>query len=277
MANLLTITKKPHGFYDFVVNENLADIVTNDMNRFMGVGYFCHFKTVTGANVIKEQNITFGNITLIDGSPLATASSMDDLINKLESIGFFDWRDIGSGTGGIDRYEELIDTEPFFGNDGKVPIVDEAEMKLKYTSLPDVSYLDKFPTPLVAGMMLKVNAGATAYELVNALNVITQEIRAGYTETAPSEDKIFQALATIQASITGEIGFVDYARLEEDTQEFVVPEGKTAILAIVNYGANYLPETLNNTGESNTFTQTDDIVSFSETLVIGNYLVIFYQ
>jgi len=72
------------------------------------------------------------------------------------------------GSGGVNRYEELIDTEPFFGNDGKVPIVDEAEMKLKYTSLPDVSYLDKFPTPLVAGKILKVNAGATAYELVDA-------------------------------------------------------------------------------------------------------------
>lgn len=201
MANLLTITKKPHGFYDFVVNENLADIVTNDMNRFMGVGDFCHFKTVSGANVIKEQNITFGNITLIDGVPLATASSMNDLINKLDLIGFFDWRDIGGGTGGVDRYEELIDTEPFFGNDGKVPIVDEAEMKLKYTSLPDVSYLEKFPTPLVSGKMLIVKSDASGYEFVEAINVVTQEIRSGYTLTTTSEDKLSQALA-LKANLT---------------------------------------------------------------------------
>jgi len=166
MANLLTITKKPHGFYDFVVNEKLTDIVTNDMNRFMGVGDLCHFKTVSGANVIKEQNIAFGNITLIDGSPLATALSIDDLINKLESIGFFDWRDISSGSGGVNRYEELIDTEPFFGNDGKVPIVDEAEMKLKYTTIPDTSKLDQFPANGILGKMLIGNASG-GYDLID--------------------------------------------------------------------------------------------------------------
>jgi len=255
MANLLTITKKPHGFYDFVVNENLADIVTNDMNRFMGVGYFCHFKTVTGANVIKEQNITFGNITLIDGSPLATASSMDDLINKLESIGFFDWRDIGSGTGGIDRYEELIDTEPFFGNDGKVPIVDEAEMKLKYTSLPDVSYLDKFPTPIVAGKMLIVKSDASGYEFVEAINVVTQEIREGETGTTPSEDAVFQALAT--KANTGDIpdSLPQQLDFEANGVDNFIDIETTAIVKSVFYGSVIqLKEN---------WEQTDNIVTFT--------------
>jgi len=34
MANLLTITKKPHGFYDFVVNENLTDIAGSAAEAF---------------------------------------------------------------------------------------------------------------------------------------------------------------------------------------------------------------------------------------------------
>lgn len=78
-------------------------------------------------------------------------------------------------------------------------------------------------------------------------------------------------------SFSGALEFIDYPRLEEATNEFIIPTGKTAILAVVNYGANYFPETANNYGELNTFIQADDSVSFGETLSVGNYVVIFYQ
>lgn len=78
-------------------------------------------------------------------------------------------------------------------------------------------------------------------------------------------------------SFSGVFEFRDYPRLLADQQTFTIPAGKTAKFAIVNYGANYFPETVNNSGEANTFIQTDNIVSFTETLVIGNYVVIFYQ
>lgn len=167
MANLLTITKEIDGYFTFVLNGDSANAIRNTRNDLLTVGNLAHFKTANGANLIKEQDVLYSNVTIIDGVTSVVPTSVDDLFNELDNVGFFDWINGSGGSGGVDRYEELIDTEPFFGNDGKVPIVDEAEMKLKYTSLPDVSYLSKFPNPLVAGKILKVNAGATAYELVD--------------------------------------------------------------------------------------------------------------
>lgn len=166
MANLLTITKKSFGYYDFVVNGDTTNIVTNDRNDMTGVGIYCHFKTANGANLIKEQNITFGNVTLIDGVALPAPVSMDDLISKLDSIDFFAWRDVAGG-GGSTTYEGLTDTQPFFGQRGRIPVVNDAETELGYTDIPDVSYLNNFPTPLVANKILKVNGSGTAYILVD--------------------------------------------------------------------------------------------------------------
>lgn len=135
---------------------------------------------------------------------------------------------------------------------------------------------------------------------------ITQNIRSGYTQTVPSEDAVFKRFAEIITiinsltssnilneslasgttvtdalnnlnSFSGGLAFIDYPRLEEATNEFIIPTGKTAKFAVVNYGANYFPETVNNYGELNTFIQADDSVSFGETLAVGNYVVIFYQ
>ena len=166
MANLLTITKKPHGYYDFVVNGDTVNIVTNDRNDMTGFGNICNFKTANGANIIKQQNITFGNVTLIDGSPLAAPTSMDDLIAKLASIDFYAWRDAGSGSG-VDRFDDLADTFDYFGNNGQIPMVDEAQLKLIPYVLPDASYLNNFPTPLVPGKILRVKADNSGYELID--------------------------------------------------------------------------------------------------------------
>lgn len=196
MANLLTITKEADGYFTFVLNGDSANAIKNIRNDLLTVGNLAHFKTANGANLIKEQDVIYSNITIIDGASSIVPTSVDDLFNELDTVGFFDWINGSGGSGGVDRYEELIDTEPFFGNDGKVPIVDEAEMILKYTSLPDVSYLDNFPNPIVAGKMLIGKSDASGYEFIEAINVVTQEIREGETTTTPSEDAIFQALAT---------------------------------------------------------------------------------
>lgn len=166
MANLLTITKKSFGYYDFVVNGDTANIVTNDRNDMTGVGIYCHFKFANGANLIKQQNVTFGNVTLIDGVALPAPVSMDDLISKLDSIDFFAWRD-ATGGGGVDRFDELEDTFSYFGKDGQILRVNESELKLETFEMPDVDYLYNFPTPLVANKILKVNGSGTAYILVD--------------------------------------------------------------------------------------------------------------
>lgn len=274
MANLLTITTLPHEYFSFVLNGDTANPIKNDRNDLTAIGDIIHFKFANGANLIKEQNIIFSNITIIDGVTTLIPSSVEDLIDKLYGLGFYLWRD-NSGVG-TDRFDQLADTFSYFGKDGQVLRVNESQQKLETFAMPDVSYLSKFPTPLVAGMMLKVNSTASNYEFVNALNVITQEIRSGYTETTPSEDTIFNALSTIASSITGALEFVDFGRLESDQQDFLIPTGKTAKWAIMN-GAIYVLETENNTDQTNTFTQSGISVRTKETLVTENYFGIFIQ
>lgn len=205
MANLLTITKKPVGYFDFVLNGNVADIVTSSRNNMFGYINFCHFKTENGANIIKEQNIIFSNVTLIDGVTLPAAVSMDDLILKLESIGFFEWQTSGGGSGGVNRFDELLDTFNYVGKDGQVPFVDEAQLRLIAKALPNTDYLNFFPSPLESGKILRVNQDATEYIFEDAFNVVTQQIRENQTTTTPSEDAVFQALQSILGSITNQV------------------------------------------------------------------------
>lgn len=275
MANLLTIIKEPNDYFTFILNDNTVNAIKNTRNDLTTVGQFCHFKTSNGANLIKEQNILFGNITIINGGSTLIPLSIDDLFVKLISVGFFDWIN-GTGSGGVNRFDELDDTFQYFGKDGQVVRVNESELKLESFVLPDFSYLTKFPSPLVAGRILQVNETATAYEFVNAFNTVTQEIREGETETSPSENAIFLALQTISESIQGDVEFIDFPRLEEDQQDFIIPEGKTAIQAIVN-GAVYVPSTANNTDNSHTFSQTGTTVTTQESLVTGNYISFLIQ
>lgn len=166
MANLLTITKETDGYFTFVLNGDSANAIRNVRNDLLTVGDFAHFKTANGANLIKEQYVQFDNITIINGITTAIPTSVDDLFNELDNVGFFDWINGSGGSGGVNRYEELIDTEPFFGNDGKVPVVDEAEMKLKYRTIPDVTKLNQFPANGILGKILIGNASG-GYDLVD--------------------------------------------------------------------------------------------------------------
>lgn len=232
MANLLTITKKPVGYFDFVVNGDVANIVTNAQNAMLGYKEFCHFKTSDGANIIKEQNITFSNVTLIDGmTTLPQAVSMDDLILKLESIGFFDWQTSGGG-GGVNRFDELLDTFPYFGKDGQVPVVDEAQLRLIAQALPDVSYLSNFPSPLVQNKALKVNNAGTAYEFYDPINLVTQEIRETETETAPSEAAVFAALEAVSFG-----GLENQLDFEANGTDNFIDIGTTALVKSFFYGS----------------------------------------
>jgi hypothetical protein len=194
MANLLTITKEPNDYFSFVLNGDVATEIKNTRNDLLTVGNIAHFKTANGANLIKEQDVIYFNITIIDGANSLVPVSVDDLFSKLISVGFFDWIN-GSGGGGVDRFDELADTFSYFGNDGKIPMVDESQLKLVPFTMPNVAYLDKFPDPLEANKMLVVDPTGQFYIFTDPLNVVTQEIRELYTETSPSEDAVFKALA----------------------------------------------------------------------------------
>lgn len=193
MANSVIITKLSDGSFSFVVNGDTANIIINLRNDMLSFGDEIHIKTSEGANLIKLQQVLYNEITIVDGATLPVATSSFDLRLKLRSVGFWDW--MNSGGSGVDRYDQLEDTEPYFGNNGKVPVVNESELKLDYLTLPDVSYLSKFPSPLQPLKALRANSSGTAYEFYDAVNAVTQFIRSGYTLTSPSEDVLNSALA----------------------------------------------------------------------------------
>lgn len=193
MANSVVITKLSDGSFSFVVNGDILGQIINLRNDMTSVGNEIHIKTSEGANLIKLQQILYHEVTIVDGATLPVASSPLDLRIKLISVGFWDWMNPAGG-GGSNRFDLLLDTFPYFGNNGKIPMVDESQLKLIPFSLPDFSYLNLFPTPLVADKGLKVNSLATAYELYDIINVVTQFIRLGYTDTVPSEDIVYKAL-----------------------------------------------------------------------------------
>lgn len=193
MANLL-ITKLSDGSFSFVVDGDTVNTIINLRNDMTTVGNECHFKTSNGANLIKLQQILFNEVTIIDGATLPVATSPLDLRLKLISVGFWDW--LFNAGGGVNRFDDLLDTFDYFGNDGKIPMVNESQLKLVPYSLPgNLSYLNLFPTPLVANKGLRVNSLATAYEFYDIVNLVTQDIRQFYTDTAPSEDAVYNALA----------------------------------------------------------------------------------
>jgi len=196
MDNFVTITKEPNDYFTFMLNGDVATQIKNTRNDLLTFGDLAHFKTSNGANLIKEQNIPYGNVTIIDGATSLIPTSTDDLFTKLISVGYFDWMD-GTGSGGVDRFDDLLDTFKYFGKDGQMVVVNESELKLVTIPVPDVSGLSVFPTPLIAFKTLRVKADASGYEFVDAVNIVTQDIRSGYTETAPSEDVVYRALQNI--------------------------------------------------------------------------------
>lgn len=200
MANSLLITKLSDDSFSFVVNGDTVNTIINLRNDMTTVGNECHFKTSNGANLIKLQQILYNEVTIVDGSALPVATSPLDLRLKLISVGFWDW--LFTGGIGVNRFDNLLDTFDYFGNDGKIPMVDESQLKLVPYSLPsNLSYLNLFPTPLLANKGLKVNSLATAYEFYDIVNLVTQDIRQFYTDTTPSEDAVYNAL-TLKLNIS---------------------------------------------------------------------------
>lgn len=167
MANTLVITKQPSDYFLFVLNGDNSTAIRNTRNDCLLFGNEAHFKTSNGANLIKQQNILYSNVTIIDGTALPAIVSPDDLMLKLDSVGFFDWITASDGGGGVNRFDELADTFDYFGNDGKTVIVDESQLKLIPVDFPDTSKLDKFPNNLIANKYLRVKSDGSVYEFVD--------------------------------------------------------------------------------------------------------------
>jgi hypothetical protein len=110
------------------------------------------------------------------------------------------------------------------------------------------------------------------------LSGIVQTIRATYTDTAPSENAVFNALA-LKADVDDvplALGLIDYPRLAVSTANFVIPTDRVAKILYRN-GAPWFPLTANNASEPNTFTQSGNVVTTKTAQAINIYIVISYQ
>ena len=229
-VNLLTITKEANDYFTFVLNGDTANAIKNTRNDLLTVGDFAHIKSANGANIVKEQNVIYSNVTIVDGMTSVVPTSVDDLFTKLISVGYFDWIN-PTGGGGSTRFDQLDDTFSYLGRNGQFVFVNEAELKLDSADLPDVSYLAYFPRPLQPLKSIRVKADNSGFEFYDAINVVTQTINSGNTTTAPSEDIVYQALQNIQ----DQIGVIE-------PQSFIAPiTGTNQVFEIIG---GYTPKTV---------------------------------
>lgn len=140
-----------------------GDPISDNAPNLTTFGDICHFKTKNGANIIKNQNITYADVTVIDtfgGTGSYTFANIQNLWTKLIDLNFFVGVAGSGGGGGVTRFDALLDTFTYFGNDGKVPVVDESQLELvpttfynfnEFTQLEDVSI-----ETLIAGKVLSV-------------------------------------------------------------------------------------------------------------------------
>lgn len=166
-VNLLTITKETNDYFTFVLNGDTVNAIKNTRNDLTTVGDLCHFKTSNGANLISEQNVIYSNVTIIDGVTTLIPSSVDDLFAKLISVNYFDW--FTNGGGGVDRFEDLLDTFNFSLQENKAVFVNASATALEPRTLTLVTVsteLSDMPNSPVANQILVRNAANTAYEQI---------------------------------------------------------------------------------------------------------------
>jgi hypothetical protein len=246
----LIITKQSGNFFSLVLDGGVP--IISEQNRLTTIGNFCNFKTANGANLILKQNILVSEITLI-ASGTFTFVNVNTLWNKLIEVGFFAGI-YGTGGGGvsIDRFDELLDTFSYFGRDGQLLIVNEAEVKIDTVAYEIFTEADKIKlNGIEAGAQVNVNPD---------WNIIDPD----------DKRTILNKPDLSLANITP----YPFARLIAAQQDFTIPTGKTVVWANVN-GAMWYKNSAELTTEPNTFTQSGTTVTMKTIRPIGN-LIIFY-
>jgi hypothetical protein len=169
MANTLLIEKETGGYYGFTLTIDgvVQDKIRNMFNDAFGKNNLVTINNSTGANLVKKQNISVFDITLI-ASGTFTFTDIDDFLVKLIDIGFFDWR-LGTGGGsGATRFDDLLDTFQYFGQDGKGVRVNESEQKLEtydiynYRNITDLE--DTYDVGIPNKMLVTDNDGNVVLE-----------------------------------------------------------------------------------------------------------------
>jgi len=103
---------------------------------------------------------------------------------------------------------------------------------------------------------------------------ITQFIRAGFTNTTPSEDAVKTAL-DLKANLSdiNVFYYTDAIITIAGTQDFTIPDGTKAFLVMVN-DANIPKTTSNNATRVARWSQSGNIVTLTKPTVVNNYVYI---
>ena len=106
---------------------------------------------------------------------------------------------------------------------------------------------------------------------------ITQLIRSGFTNTTPSEDAVFNALADKVSMVDlNNFTITDQVVTILGTQNFTLPVGHKPIAVYLNGSLQY-KTTSNNASLTNRWSQTGDIITLTKTTAVNNYVYIISQ
>lgn len=140
MANSLIITRLPNDYFEFVLNNKLDDkVITFRQDLLVEENEF-HFKTANGANIIKNQQIYPEDITIVVENVNFNFTTVQEVLNKLIEVRYFDWTLEGGSGSGVNRFDDLIDTFKYIGKNGYVVVVNESQQKLEAKRWGDIGY-----------------------------------------------------------------------------------------------------------------------------------------
>jgi hypothetical protein len=146
-----------------------GDWIWDERPTITAFGSICHFKTMKGANIIRRQNILFSEVTIRDTYSSTADYIAPNIISFFERLIIIQYiREDGIG-GGASLFTSLSDTFTFFGNDGKVPVVDEAQLKLVPRTFYNFSELTQLNdveiSSLIEGKILGVSSIAGQFKV----------------------------------------------------------------------------------------------------------------
>lgn len=213
---MVTITEKTGGYFEFKIDSDIIAYNKRNDVLFDATLGFAHFKTSEGANIIKKQNVPLSEITIIDAiGTIYNPTTVEQLFGQLTEINYFAWI-YGSGGGGtgVNRFNELLDTFGYVGNNGKVGVVNEDLLRLDPVTLYNYRYLtdleDVSISPLseeMQGKFLSVGVvgGQMRIIIVDAPNVSQQlpNELLSYTEPNRVGDVFTFPAGTVTARING--------------------------------------------------------------------------
>ena len=230
----LVITKQSGNFFSLVIDS--GEPIISEQNRLTTIGDVCNFKTANGANLILKQNINYFDITLIT-NVTQVPTSVNNLWDILIAAGFFVGLGASGGGGGVDRFDDLLDTFEYTGRDGQILVVDEAQLKVVTRSIDVFTSQDR----------TKLNNIEAEAEV---------NVQANWSEADPASKAFILNKPTIGSFFNS---IYKETFLNSNTNTFTITVGVQVLMIFIDRGAKY---------PTIEFTQADNVVT-----ILGDALV----